>query len=293
MALSLAAIRYRSVLSARGGPIESIEEGELEVSGERYFQANARLKRNLVPKRDLQLYSDADGTGIHSSPMVARHIAVSEALERWAYHAIVGSSAEERYGFDVDPSSNGMAAFPGFGIGTARRAARFEAIERFCLLNWWEWRLDGCLKKTQWPGISAVSFEPAVGGAATILFMRSPSGFYAYGHAAGESFDDACVRARLELVRHEWAIRSRIELGDSKPLSHPFENRSWFFSTREGHQIFIERTERRSKDPCPHWEVACNSEIPGPWSEYATVWRYLFRPPSTRFISDERDYFFW
>ena len=136
--LSLASLRYRSVLAADGGPVQSIEAGEFPVFGRRLFQANARLKQGLVPQRRLQIYSDADGTGTHASPMVARHIAVSEALERWAYHSTVRSERRADFGFDIDESSNGMAAFPGFSRAPARRGAVLEAVERFCLLNWWE-----------------------------------------------------------------------------------------------------------------------------------------------------------
>ena len=149
---SLAAIRYRSVLAADGGPVECIEEGELTVFGKKLRQANARLSKNLVPRHEMQIFSNADGTGMHPSPMIARHMAVSEALERWAYHDSMRSSKRALFSFDVDGSSNGMAAFPGLFVQMARRRAFFEAAERFCLLNWWERRLDGEICDTRWPG---------------------------------------------------------------------------------------------------------------------------------------------
>ena len=227
--LSLAAFRYRAVLQSDGGPISSVEEGEIAISGLKYFQANARLRESLVRRQERQIYSDADGSGLHPSAMVARHIAISEALERWAYHETVDSPNSSSYGFHVDCSSNGMAAFPGMSVRPARRAARLEAIERYYLLNWWEQRLDGHRRETIWPGISAIVFNPEAGCVAVILFSKSESGHYAYGHAAAESFQDACNRARLELVRHEWAIGSWIRLGNSQPPEDLFERRSWFF----------------------------------------------------------------
>jgi hypothetical protein len=290
---SLAAVRYRSVLAAEGGPVECIEEGELEVYGRRYFQANVRLKESLVPRRPMQVYGDADGTGLADSPMVARHIAISEALERWAYYVTSRSAQKTAFGFHLDRSSSGMAAFPGFSRSPARRAARFEAIERYCLLNWWERRLDGKPTRTIWPGVTAISFDAVEGGNAVILFKRSEWGFFSYGHAAAKSFDRACEHALTELVRHEWAIRGWALTNSGLPPDHPFERRAWFFSTEEGHDFFSRRLETPVACLPPKTEVVCDSEIRGPWSDYATVWRFLFRPPSERFITDEHNYFFW
>jgi hypothetical protein len=291
--LSIAGLRYRSVLAIDGGPIESIEEGEFDLFGERYFQANAKLLANYLPKRVRQLYSDADGTGIHTSQMVARHIAISEALERWAYHASISSPGLERFGFHIDPSSNGMAAFPGLVAGSARKAAQIEAVERNCLLNWWEHRMDGKLRSTKWAHINAVSFDSPCGRIAVILFMRSDSGFYCYGHAAGVGFENACDHARLELARHECAINRWIESNSRQIPENTFERRSWFFSTEQGHATFQERLAAPARGQKPVSDLICDLEIKGPWSAYTTVWRYLLRPPSADFASNADRYFFW
>jgi hypothetical protein len=241
----------------------------------------------------MQIFSDADGTGMHRLPMVARHIAVSEALERWAYHETMRSSKRAAFGFDIDGSSNGMAAFPGLFVGRARRRAFFEAAERFCILNWWERRLDGQIRETDWPGVTAVSFVLPIGANAVILFMRSSFGFYVYGHAAAGSFTEACKHAVVELVRHECVIRCWMLAGHSVPAGDPFERRAWFFSTDEGHARFRERMNYHVDRPQPLAEVICDSEIRGPWSAYATIWRYLFRPPSRRFMEKEDGFFYW
>ena len=290
---SLAALRYRSVLDPDSGPISSIEEGEIGISGLTYRQANAHLRAGLASRREKQLYSSADGSGLHPSAMVARHMAISEALERWAYHETVHSPTSAVFGFNVDRSSNGMAAFPGMSVRPARVAARFEAIERYCLLNWWERRLDGERRETVWPGITAISFAPEVGSVAVILFANSQQGLYSYGHAAAGSFRKACNRARLELARHEWAIGSWKQSGNQQPPADLFERRSWFFSTDEGHTAFDERLRFRVKSAVPQMEVMCDAEIPGPWSRFTTVWRYLLRPQSDDFMDSDSRYFFW
>src|SRR5882724_3583376 len=171
--LSLAALRYRNVLAAHGGPVEQIETGMFSVCGQRMIQANARLTAGLTRKRPLSIYSDADGTGTHANAAVARHMAVSEALERWAFHATVRSERAADFGFDVDPSSNGMSAFPGIFRRAARRKAMLEAVERFCMIAWWEGMAEGQLVETDWPGVSAVAINGPFGGVTTIAFART------------------------------------------------------------------------------------------------------------------------
>jgi hypothetical protein len=293
---SLASLRYRSVMASRGGPVERIELGEFPMFGRRLFQANARLRPGLVPRRRFQMYSDADGTGSHASPMIARHMAVSETLERWAFHATVRSERREEFGFDVDETSNGMAAFPGLSAAPARRAAVLESLERFCLLHWWEGRIDGQLRDTEWPGVTALAFEPPLGGVAVLLFARSEWGFHVYGHAAAESFSRACERAMLELTRHEWVIRNRllaVGAGQRVPITERLERRSWFFATEEGHELFRQRLARKASGPAPQPVVVCDREITGPWSDYTTVWRFVLQPPSRQFVEEGDRYFFW
>src|SRR6185503_9926832 len=100
--LSLASLRYRNVLSRDGGPVAGIEFGTVPVRGRQVTLANARLAPGLSPKRPMALFSDADGTGTHRVPAIARHKAISEALERWAFHATVRSERAAEFGFDVD-----------------------------------------------------------------------------------------------------------------------------------------------------------------------------------------------
>ena len=82
--MNLAAIRYRNVLVQDNGPISELETGRFDLRGQSVFQANATLSADLAPRRAAQLFSPVDGSGTHRLPAVARHIAVSEALERWA-----------------------------------------------------------------------------------------------------------------------------------------------------------------------------------------------------------------
>src|ERR1700722_8928463 len=137
--INLAGFRYRNVFADRQGPIVRIDTTDFAVEGRRMFLANAHIRPDLLPhKQQHSVYSDATGSGTHESPMIARYMAISESMERWAYNVTARSAERSKYGFDVDPMSSGMAAFPGLFPGQARRKAYLEAVERFCMIAWWE-----------------------------------------------------------------------------------------------------------------------------------------------------------
>jgi hypothetical protein len=293
--LSLASVRYRNALAVHGGPIDRIETGDLLVRGRRIALANARLTPGLIQKGEMILYSDADGTGTDRIASVARHKAVSEALERWAFHATVRSERAAEFGFDVDPSTTGMSAFPGMLRRQARRTSVLEAVERFSLCAWWEGRVGSRTFQTDWPGVSAIAIDGPFGGITVIAYARSDWGGYVYGHAAEESFGAACEKAVVELARHEWVLRAGwLAAVAGEPL-HPtniFEKRCLFFASDEGHALLQERLATRPALPPARVEIICDSDIPGPWDEFATVWRFALRPPSDGYLRGGERYFF-
>ncbi|MBI4623677.1 MAG: hypothetical protein HY736_10745 [Verrucomicrobia bacterium] len=293
--LSLASLRYRNIHAEHGGPVERIDFGEFPLRGRRVIQANARLIPGLTPKRPLSIFSSADGTGTHPVAAIARHKAVSEALERWAFHSVVRSERAAEFGFDVDPSSNGMSAFPGLLRRQPRRTAVLEAVERFSVIAWWEGMAEGRRFETDWPGVSAVAIDGPFGGVTVVAFARTEWGGYAYGHAAEESFGAACERAIVELARHEWVIRSwwlAFVAGERTAPTNIFERRALFFATEEGHELFRERLGRKASGSAPRAAVICDRDIPGPWDEYATVWRFALCPPTDGYMHGGEQYFF-
>lgn len=293
--LSLAAVKFRSVLAAHGGPVQSIETGYFPVRGQRTVLANATLAPGLVRKGALSLYSSADGTGTDPVAAVARHKAVSEALERWACDSVARSDRAAEFGFDLDPSSNGMAAFPGLLSRQARRSAVLEAVERYSLIAWWEGYAAAQEVATDWPGVSALALPGPSGGVTVVAHARTDWGGYVYGHAAEESVGAACERAVLELARHEWILRSRWLnrfAGETVAPSNIFERRLVFFATEEGHELFRRRASLRPARSAPKPEVICDREVPGPWSRYATVWRFAYRPLTDGYLRGGERYFF-
>jgi hypothetical protein len=297
--ITLAALRYRKIFAAQGGPVDRVEVAEAISPHGRQFQANAFLTAGLLPARrePRRIYSDAAGSGTHSSPLVARYIALSEAMERWAYAATIRSPDRARYGFDIDPMSNGMAAFPGWHPAQPRRTARFEAIERFNLTAWWEGMLPTSVRATPWREIDAV----VIGEdreAVTVIVHKATSDGHAYGHAAAADFDAACRKAVVELYRHERVVRGyRVkQLTGSAGLVTPselLERRSLFFASAEGHDDFRRRVATAPRGPSPPRRLAYDGPIPGPWSRYADVWRVAFHPVSPKYLLDDERYFLW
>ena len=295
--LSLAAFRYRAVTVESGGPIGRLEISDTTVLERREFIASAFLREGLVEKPwRHEVFSPADGCGGSPSPMVARFMAISEAMERWAHWQLHGDG---KYGFDVDPSTNGMAAFPGLWKRQARTGALMEAAERFNLLNWWEGRLPAAESATQWPGVRAAAICSAAPGITVILFRRTPEGFVAYGHGSAMDYDGACRKAAVEMDRHalvlsRFALAHAGRIDDQLPASaHPIERRSLFFATDAGHELFLARLRSAPAKPAPKPQVVFDGAIPGPWSRYADVWRVVYEPPSDRFLGMEENYFLW
>jgi hypothetical protein len=297
--LNLASLRFRQVLAENGGPLTRVSCSEISLRGGRWFEANAYLRtEHTTGLWQRHVFGGASGSGTDRSPLVARFKAVSEAMERWAHWATFRSVDAAHYGFDVDPSSNGMAAFPGVFARQARGAALLEAIERFNLLNWWEGRLAARQANAPWLGVDAFVIESDTPGVTVVLHRRSERRQHAFGHAARPTFAAACEAAAVEMERHEAAVGYYVSVGDgagegAREDMHPIEQRSLFFASGEGYEAFCERVDRRPNGARPTPRVVFDGAVPGPWDRYAYVWRVLFEPPSLRFLSRERDYFLW
>lgn len=296
---NLASLRYQQVLSQNGGPLTRVSCSEISLLGGRWFEANAYLRpEHTAGLWHRQVFGSASGSGTDRSPLVARFKAISEAMERWAHWATFSAPDAGRYGFDVDPSSNGMAAFPGLFARQARGAALMEATERFNLLNWWEGRLAATAVAAPWPDADAFVIESDLPGVTVILHRRSERGHHAFGHASRPTLGAACEAAAVEMERHETAVGYYVLAGcgrghDADSDMHPIEQRSLFFASDEGYEAFRERVACRPVGARPKPRVIFDGAVPGPWARYAHVWRVLFEPPSLRFLSREPEYFLW
>jgi len=293
---NLAAIKYRNVLAEFGGPIVRICSSPISIYGRSNYQANAFLAPGLVPsKPTFEVYGNADGTGSSESPQIARYMAISEALERWAYHLEHNGKNAGKYGFRVDRSSNGMAAFPGFFKSQARMKARYEALERFALISWW----DGRIKATPTPspiipGIDIYRLHHTADfGEVVVVARKARSGHVSYGHASGQTVRRAATKALVELARHEFAITYHKLRGGTPEVKDYFERRCLYFASEEGYAEFLAKAESKPNKPAPVWKEVFDGEIDGPWSRYATVWRTALEMPTLDFLDRRLNFFFW
>jgi len=207
-------------------------------------------------------------------------MAISEAMERWAHWQLHAGSERHRYGFDVDPSSNGMAAFPGLRRRQARAGALMEAAERFNLLNWWEGRLSALESATPWAGVRAATICSEAPGITVILFKRTAAGLVAYGHAAAMDFNAACRKAAVEMQRHEqvvahFALTHAGKIRDQLPPdAHPIERRSLFFALEGGTSCFSSGcAPARPRPRSPRsWLLTARFPAPGPGMPTSGGW---------------------
>jgi hypothetical protein len=290
---SLASLRYRDVLSSKGGPIDRIETISINRHGRAGFEANAYLREDLAPKRSSILFGAVDGSGANTVASVARHKAVSEAIERWALIEGLVEFEKKNWGLGVDPTSNGFAAYPGISARQARQFAWLEAVERWTLFAWWEGLLRMEAIAAPAPGVNGMQIRNPFSCAVVLLFSKPEEGHYAYGYAAGVTAAAACEHALTELDRHAEALR-RKPAANGKLLSQ-HESRALFFGCAEGFSLFEERVARSAQTHThnPRPTMAFDGEVCGPWSRYAHVWRVLFHPPSDRFLNEGRGYFWW
>jgi hypothetical protein len=296
---SFAPFLYRDVFAdvGKGGPIQRTEDaGVLQIAGHKELetQVNAFLKPELaVGKMNHAVYGNADGTGSSASPAVAQHKAISEALERWAFLTVHQSGDAERYGFTHDRSSNGMAAYPGLKF-QARKAAYFEALERWALIGWW----SGCFNASAlsipgFEGVEAVRIQHGRPEEVIILFRKAETGSVSYGHAAGRTVMDAAMRAAVELSRTEFVLARHRAKGVLGTVSNFMERRAIHFSSNEGFTEFRDRLNRKADKPAPLWRTIYDGEVPGPWSRWATVWRHCVEMPTHDFLKKDCNFFFW
>lgn len=285
--MSLAPWKYRKVFKRFGGPIEDIALRKVAkvdtLLEQSHFEAVAYLQPKYVPewKPRFYIYGQADGTGTGYTEIEAIHRAISEAIERWAFYSISRSNLADRFGFHLDGGTAGMAAFPGFFRSSARKSALREAIERWSILAWW----FGLLPAEVGSFSQSIVLRPLKN--VTTVILSVPLGAYevhAYGFAAGATMREAEFRARVELDRNCRLIDSYFSKGgDSvRPTEGMalLERRLLWFAAGEGRAVFDEKVRSSLKLPrkCASPNLIVDTNIPGPWEKYATVWRCLAGP---------------
>ena len=295
--ISLAPIRYAKVMREQGGPIDRLEHAYGSVWGKTRVQAVAYLRAELVPKAFVQerVSDQPDGAGTHKTQQVACHMAISEALERWAVYHCRRPENRDAAGMDLDGSSNGFAAFPGAFKRQARAAAFRESIERHCLISWWEGLLGHRSLPDPLAGVTAIKLDNPFSRHEVALIWTEVHGRYAYAFGAGSNQAHAIQRALCELDR---TMRLLEVLTPEKMSGHQragdvFERRIAFFASESGRRRFSKRLGALKVGASPKMNLLFDAAVEGPWNRYASVWRTVIEAPSRAYLSDAEDYFFW
>jgi ribosomal protein S12 methylthiotransferase accessory factor YcaO len=293
--LNLAAFKYRRALAESGGPIARIVSTPVSIYGRCIYQADAFLAPGLTTgKPAIEAHAESDGSGSNDSPEVARHMAVSEAIERWAFTSEHRGPNARRYGFTDNHACSGMAAFPGVFKRQARVRAQLEALELFSVVAWWSGQIDASPVASGHPGIEVLRLHhPANFGEVVIVYRKSKSGHVSYGYAAGHTVTQAEDRAIVELAQNEFIITRHKLCSRRLPSSDPFEHRRLHFASAEGHDEFLARLEAGPDKSAPKWDTYFDGEIAGPWSRYATVWRTALKLPTLDFLDPRINFFYW
>lgn len=292
--MNLAEFKYRHILEKDGGPVSSIDYFKHEsYEGHHFF---ATLKPNLIlENQNLKIYKQGGGQGSSNNKSLAYYKSISEALEYWAFYEIKNNFSDQQktsLGFTLDPSSNGMACFPGFFRNSPRMYALYEAIERWSLIAWW----DGFLSMreltpltyeiiTPWNNIRTIILK------SSSLISQKPI----YGFATDKNLNDAIERAKVELDRNSRVIDT-FYASPTLNLESTMEKRLVYFSTPIGESNFNEQIKRsqKVKKNLSKPDLVIDGPILGPWEKYAYLWRCLFIPTSYSFLdSSNDDYFFF
>ena len=283
--MNLAPIRYARALKSKGGPVEKIACLEVEIGGQKYYQVDSYLSGSLNLNRPIvEYFGGSDGTGTDVSAMVARHKSISEAIERWAYHYLNQIGHRKRYGFDINPSTSGMAAYPGLFSFQARKRAMSEAVERYCLVKWWDRELPCTTIPSGIDGTVAVSLKnPLTRDSVVIVWSLDENGWTSYGSAADTSLESALRQAHIERSRRIIAMRlvfkknPSLKVANISTLRNPIERHMAFLALPEGHEEFLLRVNEPPLRECQKKPPPLiDSNVPGPWQRYATVWRVVF-----------------
>jgi hypothetical protein len=292
--INLAPIRYAYIHQDHGGPIASISSRESTRLGGNVFEAFASLDRSVtgMPVSESRLYGDSDGSGTGSSKAEAVYRALSEALERWAWHSSL-EAGRPGLGLDLDASTTGFAAFPGLGARSARANALAEAMERWCLGMWWQGALSHrFLGPLRWEGVKALEIASPGLSSSVVVLWKDSSISRAYGFAAGKNPALAAEKAAVELGRNIHVLEyTEAKRGTEAGMPGTRnERRLLFFAGENGRAVFDARLRSEGKVPGITPKLVVDCPVPGPWGKYAHVWRCLLDPTSLH-DTGANDYF--
>lgn len=279
--VNLAPMKYHELLKPNAIIDRVVVGPYIDLFGKTKFQATAYLQEECLQQKATEpsIYGDADGTGTSTNKTTAIYKAISEALERWAYWDFSSSTLKSELGFDLDPTTTGIAAYPGANPWWAKRLAMNEAFERWALVQWWKGDLGlSPLVDHRLPQKEGLNYYRFLIDELNIILVSFQFHYEGrlvtvYGFAAAQNLESAAERATIELERNMHALKAYFARGESNSPKEKIEQRLLHYSTKEGHQEFLSQIGGTQSAELPR--LIFDGEVVGPWLKYAVVWRSL------------------
>jgi hypothetical protein len=293
--LNIAPLKYAHVHKSQGGPLADYFAREAHFLGQPLFEAFATLdpERSGCRSAGDWIHGGAHGSGSAATRPQALFAAISEALRFWAWKASAGEAESQRLlGLDLDPTASGFAAFPGLGRQGARKRAYFAAAADWTIREWWLGHLAhrplvlSALTLPEAAGLRALQIHSPTPAATVVLLLLEAEGKHSYASAAAHSAPAAAALALGKLQRQHELLRN-----PAQPSQEIACKRLLYFGFDEGARRLRKRLDRQGK-PLPAPALVVDRPVPGPWAEYAHVWRCLFASASGSYPELE-DFFFF
>ncbi len=279
---NLSPFKFSNILDNSKSPIKEIELLKFSHSSKQcYFEAHAWLKDHLKFENveSSNLYGSCDASGTDKYSNIAIWKCISESMERWAFYSLLRSNSKN-FGMEYDKTTTGFSAFPCWPKSYVRSISYGEAIERWAISSWWREKISGQIFTDHInddhgyalidigtiKGFVIISFK------ASKLKLQSDI-FYSYGFAYGTTKEQALQKAQIEMLRNERVLSVNNDV-EPKTIC---DQRLKYFSTQEGFEHFkfkfVKDFFRVNSFKSP--QLIVDEEIPGPWSDFVTVWRCL------------------
>jgi hypothetical protein len=278
--ISLAPWKYRNLL-IENNIIDLPEFYKVDLpSGHTYFEAVCSLKKELRPSwvSISEIYGNRDGAGASKFKNIATYKAISEALERWAFYTCADDSNQKEFRFDENPSTTGMAAFPSFSPNIAREKAILEGSERWALHEFWRGNLPIVNHSTLIKDLLHFEIITPIKNVKISLISYKMNAHFLYSFAAERSLEKSFEHALIELGRNQRVLSKlnsiKMNFFDFKDIS---DKRMVFFSSQVGNELFNSKIMNAPRSVLKNPKLICDKEIKGDWSQYTSVWRYLFQ----------------
>ncbi len=284
---------YRNLLKDSVLISKSAYYKSIQINGEILFESVISLNQNLIPAwvSISTIYSSSDGSGTSPFQNIAVYKAISEALERWAFYGTADSLEAATYCFDVNPSTTGMAAYPGFTARNARKNAILEASERWALHEFWRGNLPIKEHESKIKNLKHFEIITDFQDVRVSLVCYKSENYYLYAFAADKSLNKSFGHALVELARNIRVMKKFSETNKHyTELEDISDKRLVFFANSEGHEMFMQKILGAPSTILVKPQVICDKEIKGPWSQYTRVWRYLY---ANSFPDSETDHTFF